>query len=76
MGREGLLEDVEQIVLYQIAQKVIENLPEEERRKVLEASLAKTLDDILRPWDVQKVIEKDVNRYMTEYLSLPEVQIF
>jgi uncharacterized membrane-anchored protein YjiN (DUF445 family) len=74
MDKGDLLEDVEQIVLYQVAQKVIEVLPEEERRKVLVASLTKTLDDILRPWDVQKAIEKDVNRYMMEYLGKPEIQ--
>lgn len=74
MDKDDIMENLEQIVLYQVAQKVIDTLPEEQRRKVLEASLAKTLDDILRPWDVQKAIEKDVNRYMAEYLRQPEVQ--
>lgn len=66
--------DIEEIVLYQVAQKVLENLPEDKMRKILEASLAKTLHEIMRPWDVQKVIEKDVNKYMADYLIRPEVQ--
>lgn len=40
------IEDIEQIVIVQVAQKVIETLPEEERRKILEASLTATLKDI------------------------------
>lgn len=47
MDKDNLIENMEQIVLYQVAQKVIETLPEEDRRKVLEASLVKTLDDVL-----------------------------
>jgi uncharacterized membrane-anchored protein YjiN (DUF445 family) len=74
MDKDSLIENIEQIVLYQVAQKVIETLPEEDRRKVLEASLVKTLDDVLRPWDVKRVIEDDVNKYMVEYLKRPEVQ--
>lgn len=74
MDKDNLIENMEQIVLYQVAQKVIETLPEEDRRKVLEASLVKTLDDVLKPWNVKKTIEDDVNKYMIEYLKRPVVQ--
>lgn len=74
MGRDNLMEDLEQIVLYQVAQKIIGTLPEEQRIKILEASLVKTLYDVLRPWDVKKTIEEDVNRYMVEYLKRSEIQ--
>jgi hypothetical protein len=46
MDKDKLIENIEQIVLYQVVQKVIETLPEEERRKILEASLVNTLDNI------------------------------
>lgn len=74
MDKDSLIENMEQIILYQVVQKVIESLPEEERRKVLEASLVKSLDDILTPWDVQNAVADDVNRYMSEYLKRLEVQ--
>ena len=74
MDKDDIMENLEQIILYQVAQKVIDSLPEEQRRKILEASLVKTLGDILSPWDVQKAIGNDVNRYMIEYLKHSEVQ--
>lgn len=72
MDKNSLIENIEQIVLYQVAQKVIDTLPEEDRRKVLEASLVKTLDDVLKPWDAKRAIEDDVNKYMIEYLKRPD----
>lgn len=69
-----LIEELEKVVLYQVAQKVIESLPERERRKILDASLVKTLNDILKSWNVHKAIEEDVNKYMSEYLRRPDVQ--
>ncbi len=67
-------EEIEQIILAQVAQKVLENLPEEQKRKVLEMSLTKTLEEVLRPWNVEKAIKDDVNRYMSEYIKRPEIQ--
>lgn len=66
--------NVEEIVKLQVAKKIIESLPEEERRKVLEASLAKTLHEVLRPWNVEQAIRDDVNKYMVNYLKRPEIQ--
>ncbi len=68
------LEDIEKIVLADVAKKVIETLPEEERRQILEASLTKTLSEIMKPWNVERAIKDDVNRYMAEYIKQPEVQ--
>lgn len=66
--------DIEKIVVYQVAQKLMEAIPEEERKKIIEASLAKTLHEVLRPWNVEKVIKDDVEKYMVEHLKRPEVQ--
>lgn len=67
-------EDIEKVILCQVAGKVVDALPEEERKKILEASLTKCLKEILRPWHVQEAIKDDVNRYMREYLKKPDVQ--
>lgn len=66
--------DIEKAILCQVAGKVIEAIPEEERKKILEASLTKCLQEILNPWHVQDAIKDDVNRYMKEYLKRPDVQ--
>lgn len=66
-------EDIEKIILCQVAGKVIDALPEEERRKILDASLTKCLQEILRPWHIQGAIKDDVDRYMKEYLTSEEV---
>ncbi len=66
--------NVEEIVRIQVAQKIIETMPEEERKKILEASLTKTLQDALRPWAVENAIREDVNKYMAEYIKQSEVQ--
>lgn len=66
--------NIDELVKAQIAQKIIESLPESERQKILEASITKTLQEVLKPWNVEKAISSDVNRYMSEYLQNPEVQ--
>lgn len=66
--------DIEQIILADVAKKVIDALPEREKIKILEVSLTATLKDIMRPWNIEKAIEKDVNRYMEEYLKRTDVQ--
>lgn len=67
-------EDIEKAILSQVAGKVIDALPEEERKKILEASLTKCLQEILKPWHVQDAIKDGVNMYMKEYLRQPGVQ--
>lgn len=67
-------EEVERIILADIAKKVIEVMPEEKRREVLEASLTQCLKEVMKPWHVKGAIEKDVNAYMLEYIKQPEVQ--
>lgn len=66
--------NIEDIVKYQVAEKIIGLMPESERRKILEASLVKTLHDALRPWNVEKAIREDIERYMIEYLKKEDVQ--
>lgn len=68
------IEDIEQIILSDVAKKVIDTLPDKEKTKILEMSLTATLKDVMKPWNIEKVIEKDVNRYMEEYLKRTEVQ--
>lgn len=67
-------EEIEQIILTQVAQKVLESLPEEQKRKVLEMSLEKTLGEVLRSWHMEQAIKDDVNRYMNEYIKRYDVQ--
>ena len=67
-------EDMERAIMCHVAAKLIDALPEEERKKILEASLAKTLKEMLKPWNVEKAIESDVKKYMSEYINQPEVQ--
>lgn len=66
--------EVEQAILADIAKKVIEVMPEEKKREILEASLSQCLKEIMKPWHVKGAIEKDVNTYMAEYIKQPEVQ--
>lgn len=54
--------DIDKLVKAQIA------------RKVIEASLTKTFQEVLKPWRVEKAISSDVNKYMVEYLQNEEVQ--
>lgn len=67
-------DEVERIILNDIAKKVIEVMPEDKRREILEASLSQCLKDVLKPWNIKGAIEKDVNAYMMEYIKQPEVQ--
>jgi hypothetical protein len=67
-------EAIEEAILCQVAGKVIDALPEDERRKILEGALTKTLNDVLRPWAIKEAIEADVHKYLVEYVKQPEVQ--
>ena len=68
------VDDIEEIILTQVAAKIIDTIPEKEMKKILEVSLATTLKDILSPWNVKDAIEADVNKYMLEYIKRSEVQ--
>lgn len=65
---------MERAILCQVAGKLLETLPEEEKKKILEASLTKTLQELFRPWHVEQAIKDDVNKYMAEYIRDPKVQ--
>lgn len=65
---------MERAILCQVAGKMLESLPEEEKKKILETSLTKTLQDVFKPWHVEQAIKDDVNKYMAEYIRDPEVQ--
>lgn len=67
-------ETIEKAIMCQVAGKLIESLPEEERKKILEASLTKTLQDVFKPWHIEQAIKDDINRYMAEYIKQPAVQ--
>lgn len=68
------MDKIEDIVRLKVAQQILETLPEEDRKKILEASLAKSLDSMLKPWVIKDAITADVERYMKEYAKTPEVQ--
>lgn len=67
-------EAMEKAIMCQVAGKLLEALPEKEKKKILEASLTKTLQDVFRPWHIEQAIKDDINRYMAEYVREPEVQ--
>lgn len=68
------LEGIEKAILADVARKVIETMPEEKKREILEVSLSECLKDILKPWNVKDAIKDDVHKYMVEYIKQPEVQ--
>ncbi len=68
------LEGIEKVILADVARKVIETMPEDKKREILEVSLSQCLKEIMKPWHVKGAIEKDVNVYMAEYIKQPEVQ--
>lgn len=67
-------EAMEKAIMCQVAAKLIDSLPEEKKKEILEASLTKTLQDVFKPWHVEQAIKKDVEKYMAEYIQDPEVQ--
>jgi hypothetical protein len=67
-------EAMEKAIMCQVAGRLLEALPEEEKKRLLEASLTKTLQDVLRPWHIEQAIKDDVKKYMVEYVKEPEVQ--
>jgi hypothetical protein len=67
-------EDMEKAIMCQVAGKLLDSLPEEKKKEILEASLTKTLQDVFQPWNVERAIRYDANRYMAEYIKDPAVQ--
>ncbi len=65
---------MEKAIMCQVAAKLLDALPEEDKKKILEASLEKTLHEMFRPWVVEKAIEIHVTRYMNEYVLESDVQ--
>ena len=67
-------EAMEKAIMCHVAGKLLEALPEEEKKKILEASLTKTLQDVFKPWHVEQAIKDDIKRYMAEYIRESDVQ--
>lgn len=74
MDEDGKIINLDKVILNDIARKVIDTLPEEQKIAILRESFAKTLHEILRPWNVEHAIKDDVNRYMVEHIKRPEIQ--
>jgi len=66
--------DVEELITKDIAAKLLETIPVEQRQQILEASLNRTLENVLTSWNVERALKVDVEKYMVEYLKKPEVQ--
>lgn len=66
--------DFEELVLVQVASKIIDSMPDAEKQRILEASLTKTLGEIMKPWRVEAAVRGNVERYMIEYLKKADVQ--
>ena len=67
-------EAMEKAIMCQVAGKLISAMPEDERKKILEASLEKSLTEMFRPWNIEKYIKADADKYMAEYIQTPKVQ--
>ncbi len=67
-------DDMEKAIMCHVAAKLLESLPEAEKKRILEVSLTKTLHDVFKPWHVEQAIKDDLHRYMAEYVKDPEVQ--
>ncbi len=67
-------EAMESAIMCQVAARLLEALPEEEKKRILGVSLEKTLKEMFRPWIVEQAIKEHVTRYMAEYVREPEVQ--
>lgn len=67
-------EAMEKAIMCQVAGKLLDALPEDEKKRILAASLEKTLHDMFRPWQIEQAIKDDVNGYIAEYVKEPEVQ--
>ncbi len=66
--------NIEKIIQAEIAGKIIGSMKPEEITQLLEASLSKTLKEVLSPWNIEGAIKNDVQNYLEEYLKNPEVQ--
>lgn len=66
--------DIEELIGKDIASKLLENIPSEMKQQLLEKSLTKTLEDVLKPWNIEQAIKTNVNEYMIDYITRPEVQ--
>lgn len=66
--------NIEELISRDIASKILETIPDEQRQQLLEKSLTKTLENILSPWNVERTIKADVEEYMVEYVKKPKVQ--
>lgn len=67
-------DDMQKAIMCHVAAKLLESLPEEEKKMILEVSLTKTLQEVFRPWHVEQAIKDDLHRYMAEYVQDPKVQ--
>ncbi len=65
---------MEKAIICQVAGKLISAIPEEKRNEILTASLEKTLHEMFRPWNIEKAIKEDAEKYMAEYVARPEIQ--
>jgi len=66
--------NIEDLITKDVASKLLETISMEDRQRILEASLIKTLDSVLNSFQVERVIKADVEKYMAEYLQNVDVQ--
>ena len=66
--------DLNDLIRKDIASKILETIPIEQRQQILENSLTKTLEEVLHSYNVERAIRVDVEEYMTEYIKDTEVQ--
>jgi len=68
------MDELEKIITIQVAQKLLENISEENKKEILEKSLVNTLNSVLSAYNVEHAIKNDVKKYMVEYIQNADVQ--
>lgn len=66
--------DLEDVIVKDIASKLLETIPLEQRQQILESSLNETLKHALGKYRVENAIRVNVEEYMIEYVKNEKVQ--
>lgn len=74
MNQPHSQENIEEIINKQIVANVLEKIPDNQRNALLEKTMTKALEGVFSTWQVDRAIKEDAERYMAEYIRMPEVQ--
>lgn len=66
--------NLEDILIKEVAGKILAQLSEEEKSKILKDAIASKLTIITDFWELCKVVEAEVLRLAAEYMKQPDIQ--